>query len=115
MVKETNQVKNDMSGLLLGPGLREIAIYGDGSFSCDLLVGAWAAYVPSLGLQLAGLSPGSTTEHFELCALVEGVVAVVTIDHTTHPTIAPAHRFRIRHGFPEAPCLSIRPSSAEEF
>jgi len=72
-----------MSELLLGPGAGKITIYGDGSFSCNLLVGAWAAHVPALGLQLAGVSPGATTEHFEFCALVEGVAAVMAVDHTT--------------------------------
>lgn len=74
-----------MSELMLGPGAREIAIYGDGSFSCDLLVGAWGAHVPALGLQLAGVGPGLTTEHFEFYALVEGVSAVMAVDHTTRP------------------------------
>jgi ribonuclease HI len=74
-----------MSDLLLGPGLREIAIYGDGSFSCDLLVGAWAAHVPAFGLQLAGVDPGPTIEHFEFYALVEGMGSVMAVDHTTRP------------------------------
>ena len=74
-----------MSELLLGPGAREIAIYGDGSFSCDLLVGAWGAHVPALGIQLAGVGPGPATEHFEFYALVEGVGAVMAVDHTTRP------------------------------
>jgi hypothetical protein len=74
-----------MSDLLLGPGVKEIAIYGDGSFSWDLLVGAWSTHVPALGLHLTGVSPGPTSEHFEFCALVEGVGAVMAVDHTTRP------------------------------
>jgi len=74
-----------MASLLLKPGPEEIAIYGDGSFSYDLSVGAWAAYVPSFGLQTAGSYFGRSEGHFEFCALVEGIRAVVTIDHTTRP------------------------------
>jgi ribonuclease HI len=71
--------------LLLGPSPEEIVIYGDGSFSCDLLAGAWAAYVPSFGLQIVGSGFGPSAGHFEFCALAEGIRAVVRIDHTTRP------------------------------
>ncbi len=59
-----------MPSLLLQSGPQEVAIYGDGSFSCDLLVGAWAAHVPSFGLQIAGSGSGPSEGHFEFCALV---------------------------------------------
>ncbi len=72
-----------MPSLLLQSGPQEVAIYGDGSFSCDLLVGAWAAHVPSFGLQIAGSGSGPPEGHFEFCALVEGIRAAASIDHTT--------------------------------
>jgi hypothetical protein len=37
---------------LLARGSQRIDIYGDGSFSCEALAGAWAAYAPALGLKL---------------------------------------------------------------
>lgn len=70
---------------LLTRGSRRIAIYGDGSFSCEALAGAWAAYAPALGLKLTGVGRGSSIEQFELMALLEGVRAVLAIDHTSRP------------------------------
>ena len=69
--------------LLLGSGPKDIVIYADGSFSFDLLAGAWAAHVPSFGLQIVGSGFGPSAGHFEFCALVEGIQAVASIDHTT--------------------------------
>lgn len=74
-----------MPGIFLSPGPNEIAIYGDGSFSCDLLVGAWATHVPSFGLQITGSGFGTLEGHFEFCALVEGIQTVVRLDHTDRP------------------------------
>lgn len=74
-----------MLSLLLKSGPREVVIYGDGSYSQDLLVGAGAAYVPSFGLQPAGSGFGPSAGHFEFWALVEGIRTVVRIDHTTRP------------------------------
>src|SRR6202035_2884525 len=71
--------------LSLGSGPEEIMIYGDGSFSYELSAGAWAAHVPSFGLQIVGSGFGPSAGHFEFCALVEGIQAVVRIDHTTRP------------------------------
>jgi len=77
-------VREERTKLLLA-GPQEIAIYGDGSYSSDLLDGAWAAHVPSFGLQIAGVGSGPSAAHFEFCALMEGIRAVVRIDHTNRP------------------------------
>jgi len=74
-----------MLSLLLSPGPGEIAIYGDGSFSGDLLVGAWAAHVPTFGLMIAGSDSGPSPGHFEFRALLDGIGAVVRVDQTTRP------------------------------
>src|ERR1019366_7936919 len=52
--------------------------YGDGSYSCDLLVGAWAAHVPSFVLQIVGSGPGPSAGHFEFCSMVEGMRGATT-------------------------------------
>lgn len=70
---------------LLAGGPQEIAIYGDGSFRWEALAGAWAAFVPALGLQFTGVGRGSSIEEFELMALVEGVRAMLAIDYTSRP------------------------------
>lgn len=71
--------------LLLKPASREIAVYGDGSFSSNLLAGAWATHIPAFRLQRASFSAGPSCEYFEFCALVEGMRAALAIDHTSRP------------------------------
>ena len=63
---------------LLRSGPQEVVIYGDGSYSCDLLVGAWAAHVPSFGLQIVGSGPGPSAGHCEFCSMVEGMRGATT-------------------------------------
>jgi ribonuclease HI len=66
-------------------GVKEIVVYGDASFSKDLFAGAWAAYIPAFGLSVSGIAAGSSIEHFEMLALVEGVGAALAINHTIRP------------------------------
>ena len=70
---------------LLPPGPLEIALYGDGSFSCEAQAGAWAAHAPALGLHVTGIGRGCSSEQFELLALLEGMRSVLAIDHTARP------------------------------
>jgi ribonuclease HI len=70
---------------LIESGSKEVTIYGDGSFSCELSIGGWAANIPSFGLRIAGGHSGPSAGYFEFWALLEGIRAVVTIDHTTRP------------------------------
>ena len=47
--------------------------------------GTWAANIPSFGLQIVGTDWGPSAGYFEFCALLEGIRAVVRVDHTTRP------------------------------
>jgi ribonuclease HI len=62
-----------------------IAIYGDGSFSAEAGIGAWAFRVPALNIEGAGSEHGKSVQRFEFLAILEGIEAVVNADKSGLP------------------------------
>ena len=59
----------------------EIFLYADGSFSCEVGIGAWA-FRAVLNLEGVGSSEGKTVTRFEFLAVLHGLEAVVAVDRS---------------------------------
>ena len=62
-----------------------MSIYGDGSFQHHLRLGAGAFFIPQLQLAGSFCGPGSSSEEFELRAVVAGLRELARVDWTTRP------------------------------
>jgi ribonuclease HI len=69
----------------LPPGKPDILLFGDGSFQDLISMGSWAFYAPGFDLENAGMEPGPGIDYFEITAVLAGLEAILSIDHTQRP------------------------------
>jgi ribonuclease HI len=79
---EYNFLMPDTDG---SPAPNEIVLYADGSFSCEVGVGAWAFTASALNLEGVGSSEGTTVTRFEFLAVLHGLEAVAAVDKSGLP------------------------------